>query len=95
MEKEIVTKVCKKCGRELPASEFNKCTSSPDGLQWICRDCQHEYSRKLYEKKQEAKRFSFDKEESPLANFKPRELIAELRARGYKGTLTYTHKIEL
>nr|DAT06087.1 MAG TPA: hypothetical protein [Caudoviricetes sp.] len=30
-----------------------------------------------------------------LASFQPRELIAELRARGYKGTLTYTQEIKL
>lgn len=30
-----------------------------------------------------------------LAQFKPRELIEELRYRGYKGTLEYTHKITL
>lgn len=30
-----------------------------------------------------------------LAKFKPRELIEELKARGYKGTLTYEQVITL
>lgn len=30
-----------------------------------------------------------------LAKFKPRELIEELKARGYKGTLTYEQVIRL
>lgn len=36
---EIKTKVCNKCGRELPIDTFNKKTSSKDGLQDYCRDC--------------------------------------------------------
>ena len=30
-----------------------------------------------------------------IAKFKPRELIEELKARGYKGTLTYEQVITL
>lgn len=34
-------------------------------------------------------------ENNPLSAFKPRELIQELRNRGYRGKLTFTHTIEL
>ena len=34
-----LTKVCPKCGRELPVSEFYKCKSNKDGLQVYCREC--------------------------------------------------------
>lgn len=33
------TKVCKACGRELPAEAFGKHARSADGLQPICREC--------------------------------------------------------
>ena len=35
---EIKTKVCNKCGRELPISAFNKRTASKDGLQDRCKE---------------------------------------------------------
>ena len=39
-EKETpATKVCKTCGRELPAEAFGKHARSADGLQPICREC--------------------------------------------------------
>lgn len=41
----IETKVCSKCGRALPLSNFNRCTSNKDGLQRWCKDCQNEASR--------------------------------------------------
>lgn len=37
------TKICKRCGRELPTSEYNKHSTNKDGLQSWCRECQSEY----------------------------------------------------
>ena len=91
VEKEEATKVCGHCGRELPVSEFNKRSASSDGLQFWCRDCMH----KSYHKRQALSSLSHDEASNPLASFKPRELIEELRRRGYKGKLTYTHEIML
>ena len=53
---DIKTKVCVKCGRELPVGMFNKHAESQDGLQPYCRLCQSEYSRKYHEKRKEAKK---------------------------------------
>ena len=33
------TKVCAKCHRELPLSEFHKYKRSPDGHQFYCKQC--------------------------------------------------------
>lgn len=38
----MITKTCSKCGRELPASEFNKNNQAKDGLQCRCKECQKE-----------------------------------------------------
>ena len=36
---EIATKVCSKCGRELPVSEFGRHAKTKDGYQPVCREC--------------------------------------------------------
>lgn len=91
---EAKTKVCPKCGRELPIENFGKGLNK-DGLRSYCKECCNLVSRQFRRKK-------LGENVSPnpaLENFTPRELIDELRARGYGGTLTYTeikvHKINL
>lgn len=37
------TKICSKCGRELPLSEFNKYKRAKEGLQSYCKDCEKQY----------------------------------------------------
>lgn len=41
-------KRCRKCGRELPVSEFNKNKNNKDGLQDKCRSCFSEYNKARY-----------------------------------------------
>ena len=43
------TKVCTKCGRELPLSEFVKQKKSKDGLMYWCKSCVREYNIIRYE----------------------------------------------
>ena len=38
-----LTKVCPKCGRELPLSEFNINKRNKDGLQTYCKECRKVY----------------------------------------------------
>ena len=44
---EELTKVCTKCGRELPLSEFSKDKKTKDGLFCWCKSCTKEHT-KLY-----------------------------------------------
>lgn len=82
---ENVTKVCKKCGRELPISAFNKKAKSKDGLQDMCRECHREYNRANNLKKKEAAHKMLPVYTNPdLAMYHPRELMAELKARGFR-----------
>ena len=39
-EEQPKTKICKKCGQELPLEYFNKNRATKDGLQIYCKDCQ-------------------------------------------------------
>ena len=43
------TKVCTKCGRELPLSEFTKYKTTKDRLQYWCKSCKKEYDKLRYE----------------------------------------------
>lgn len=103
---EIKTKVCHKCGRELPLSEFHKKSSAKDGLQSCCKECSNkmasECAKRSREKKKaqkiENERIEFEKKykiytNRELAKFTPRELMLELKARGYEGELLYIERI--
>ena len=39
------TKVCKKCGRELPLNEFSKDKRCKDGHRNVCKECKKQYYR--------------------------------------------------
>lgn len=96
------TKICKKCGQELPLENFSKNAKMKDGLQNHCRACASEYSRQIWKRKKaqkkENERIEFEKKykvytNRDLAKFTPRELMLELKARGYEGELLYIEKI--
>ena len=87
---EIKTKRCPKCGRVLPTTEFYAKASSSDGLQTCCKECQKEQQRKRTVFRLHPKGCNPD-----LAGFTPRQLIEELRARGYTGEIQYVQKIKL
>lgn len=89
MEEE--KKICTKCNRELPLSAFNKMSKSSDGYQHWCRDCQKESAKARVDRVNAL----LNDPNNKLASFKPRELIDELRRRGYSGKLKYVYEIEV
>jgi hypothetical protein len=40
-----MTKICRKCERELPIEEFHADPSKKDGKKWACRDCVRSYNK--------------------------------------------------
>lgn len=99
---EIKTKVCRKCGRELPAESFFKNHTCKDGVDTICKECKTAYQKEWQKKNRERKKARKIEEEriafeskykiytcKELAPFTPRELMLELKARGYTGDLLY------
>lgn len=84
---ELITKICKKCGQTKPIEEFSKDARLRDGYSIYCKDCKCDMSRKSYEKiklKREATATA-----NALAAFTPREILAELKRRGYKWEKMY------
>lgn len=94
------TKVCVKCGKELPMDSFYKNTKTKDGVDSYCKECK-KACNKLYSEKRKAekKRIEEEREEydkkyrvytnRELAKFTPRDLMLELKARGYEGELLF------
>ena len=96
---EIKTKTCSKCGRELPLENFSKCASNSDGLQRQCKECHRESVRNAYYKRKE-KSFGITPPNKvfsnpELAKFQPRDLLVELKARGYTWEKMFAPRIEI
>lgn len=49
------TKVCPRCGRDLPPSEFFKKKTAKDGLQSYCKDDARKAKNELYAKRKQKK----------------------------------------
>ena len=84
------TKVCKCCGRELPIVEFRQ---TKIGRVNTCNECitKHQIKAKADKKMRKMEGEESEKaKRARLADFTPRELMEELKRRGYEGTLTYT-----
>lgn len=100
------TKVCKKCGRELPLENFYVNKSLKGGHDNTCKECKNTYAKEWQKKNREKKmaqkieeeRIEFEKKykiytNKDLAKFTPRELMLELKARGYEGELVFIEHI--
>ena len=86
-------KTCTKCGRELPEDQFYKCVSNADGLQYVCKECVRKANKEYRGCRRALK--SLDSvtthdgmckvySNPELSKFTPRELMAELKARGFR-----------
>lgn len=88
---------CKVCGRELPLSSFKKNYLAPTGYVSTCTDCQNRKRKnnKLHKVTINTPPQKVEGGNPLLAQFTPRELIEELKVRGYKGKLQITRDIVL
>lgn len=84
-------KECKRCHRILDESEFYISRKAKDGLQPYCKQCQNECYKERMGRGKYRKVFT----NPELAPFTPRQLMDELKARGYSGTLKYVQTIEI
>jgi hypothetical protein len=84
-------KKCKKCGEYLPLSEFPANKNASDGHSHLCKRCLTENKRLPYLRK----KGQMANPDRPLAKYTPRQLMEELKLRGYDGEITYVQKIRL
>lgn len=102
-DQDVSVKLCRKCGRKLPTSEFYLKKKSKDGLQDFCKECHKEANKARYVERKKAKSAFADKvvtetkvvdthehsmtkvySDPELSKFTPRQLMAELKARGFR-----------
>lgn len=102
------TKVCSKCGRELPLTKFSPNKTSKDGHNGQCKDCVNAYQRENYARNKGKQAAQVIPTTSPLnpkfADKTPRELQQDMRelkeeliARGFncEVKLAYVHEIKI
>ena len=91
------TRVCKCCGVEKPIEEF---TMTRGNYNYVCKECSNKKKRETWDKKKVNRNLEEELANARklrLADFTPRELMQELKRKGYEGKLTYveTHTIDL
>lgn len=87
---ETTTRVCKVCGRELPAEQF---TVNAWGITNVCKECHSQKIKEGVEKRKKLKQQAVDAKNARnlrLQDFTPRELMKRLYELGYEGTLRFT-----
>lgn len=89
------TKVCSKCGRELSIDNFKR---NAWGIVSVCKECEAATRKQKKEAAKKAENYQKDVEDARmlrLKDFTPRELMEELRNRGYEGKLRYVRVEEV
>lgn len=82
-------KTCRRCGRELPEKSFYPNKRYKDGLTTICKECHRSEVKAARGRAKELKALKA-RGVKALADYTPRELMDELKKRGYRGRLEYT-----
>lgn len=89
------TKVCKDCGRELPIENYKTIFSHGQyRVTSICADCFKQHQKDGHAKRKNTERQNMEAavnnaKTARLADFTPRELMKELKNRGYEFTMKY------
>lgn len=94
-------KECKTCHAIKPINEFHKHPQYADGHDSTCRACRNEQRKQRMKNQKNEQSVNRPLKMHPvysnpeLAKFTPRQLMDELKARGYSGELHITQKIKL
>ena len=89
------TQICKCCGKELPIEQFAK---NAFGYIHVCKECNSKNRQEAALNRKKLKQQAIDALNARnlrLADFTPRELMEELKRRGYEGKLRYVRIEEI
>lgn len=96
------TKLCKRCGIEKPKTEFSPDKRQKDGLTFYCKECRKQISKEYYHRTKNAMilggkaslRTQSEGGGSELSKFTDRQILAELKGRGFRWeNMTRTYQI--
>ena len=87
----VETKVCPRCGRELPVTKFYKNKSRPDGLSSYCKECRKLKSKIYYSKNRIKILKNFTHEYRTNPKFRIEKLKYNMRYR-YKNNYEFNAK---
>lgn len=93
---ENKAKKCTMCGRMLTLDNFRRVNFAEDGHASHCKDCAKKKRREKLENKTEEGTIVRDAKgggNPELAKFSNRDLLEEVKFRGYKGTLQIVREI--
>lgn len=105
MEERLL--ICTHCKQELPESSFSLANGTVRGRHSYCRECDRKLARERRLKrinelsskentvKQENHTLHKVYKHEELAKFTNRQLLDELKERGFKGKLYFTNEIQL
>ena len=74
-KQKVMEQICKVCGQSKPVTEFWK---NRFGVTHTCKECAKKKKAEVMKNLREKKR------QSGLSDYSPRELLAELKRRGYR-----------
>lgn len=92
MNEQVITKKCARCGEEKPLELFYNHAKNADGKHSFCKVCCNASAVASHRKRlgsSEAKGYP------ELAHISTRALLAEIKARGGHGTLSFTHDVTI
>lgn len=85
------TKLCCRCKNQVPLSDFNKCSSAKDGLDYSCKPCKNERVAFLRLKRKGLEGPAEDEKPKKFIDYLPEKLKWKISIQLIKATRGYAN----